>query len=138
VGTQKAVHVCRGRLPREANILSTWPVMATMGTESSSASARPVTKLVAPGPDVAMHTPTSPVTLPYPSAAKISPCNEMKQINYGSGFQRLYPSAANIIPCTGQTGCLQTQHMTAPSDCREVLLRCHLQHNILQSRELSI
>jgi hypothetical protein len=37
--------------------------MATRGTESSSASARPVTRLVAPGPEVAMHTPTRPVTL---------------------------------------------------------------------------
>ena len=41
----------------------TWPVMATKGTESSRASASPVTRLVAPGPDVAMHTPTSPVDL---------------------------------------------------------------------------
>ena len=44
-------------------LLLTWPVMATRGTESSSASARPVTRLVAPGPEVAMHTPTRPVTL---------------------------------------------------------------------------
>lgn len=48
--------------------------MAISGTESSKASARPVTRFVAPGPDVAMHTPTSPVTFAYPSAAKISPC----------------------------------------------------------------
>ena len=54
----------------------TCPVMATMGTESKRASASPVTRFVAPGPDVAMQTPTSPVTLPYPSAAKISPCSQ--------------------------------------------------------------
>lgn len=41
----------------------TWPVMATRGMESIIASARPVTRLVAPGPDVAMHTPTRPVAL---------------------------------------------------------------------------
>ena len=41
----------------------TWPVMATMGTESMCASAMAVTRLVAPGPEVAMHTPTSPVTM---------------------------------------------------------------------------
>ena len=35
----------------------TWPVMATMGMESSMAVARPVTRLVAPGPEVAMQTP---------------------------------------------------------------------------------
>src|SRR5699024_9537671 len=39
----------------------TWPVMATIGTESKLASAIGVTKLVAPGPDVAIHTPTLPV-----------------------------------------------------------------------------
>ena len=47
----------------------TCPVMATMGTESMWASARGVTRLVAPGPEVAMHTPTRPVADAYPSAA---------------------------------------------------------------------
>ena len=41
--------------------LGTWPVMATSGTESMWASQMPVTRLVAPGPLVAMHTPTLPV-----------------------------------------------------------------------------
>jgi hypothetical protein len=40
---------------------ATWPVIATTGTESSSASASPVIRLVAPGPDVAIHTPVLPV-----------------------------------------------------------------------------
>ena len=53
----------------------TWPVMATSGTESSIASARPVTRLVAPGPEVAMHTPTRPELFAYPCAANISPCS---------------------------------------------------------------
>ena len=39
----------------------TWPVMATIGTESIWASRSEVTRFVAPGPDVAMHTPTLPV-----------------------------------------------------------------------------
>ncbi len=39
--------------------LETWPVMATSGTESMWASAMAVTRLVAPGPEVAMQTPTS-------------------------------------------------------------------------------
>ena len=34
--------------------------MQTMGTESSIAVAMPVTRLVAPGPLVAMQTPTRP------------------------------------------------------------------------------
>ncbi len=41
----------------------TWPVIATSGTESICAVARPVTRFVAPGPLVATHTPTSPVAL---------------------------------------------------------------------------
>ena len=49
--------------------------MATSGTESRSASASPVTRFVAPGPDVAMQTPTLPVHLAYPSAANTSPCS---------------------------------------------------------------
>jgi hypothetical protein len=38
-----------------------WPVIATIGIESMCASAIGVTRFVAPGPDVAMHTPTLPV-----------------------------------------------------------------------------
>ncbi len=41
--------------------VGTWPVIATIGTESIFASANGVTRLVAPGPLVAMHTPTLPV-----------------------------------------------------------------------------
>jgi len=41
--------------------VGTWPVRATIGTESIFASASGVTRLVAPGPLVAMHTPTLPV-----------------------------------------------------------------------------
>ena len=37
------------------------PVIATTGIESMWASAIGVTRLVAPGPDVAMQTPTLPV-----------------------------------------------------------------------------
>jgi len=35
--------------------------MATMGIESANAVAMPVTRFVAPGPEVAMQTPTLPV-----------------------------------------------------------------------------
>ena len=41
----------------------TWPVMNTVGTESSIASAIGVTRLVAPGPLVASATPTRPLAL---------------------------------------------------------------------------
>ena len=47
----------------------TFAVIATSGIESIYAVAIPVTRLVAPGPDVARQTPTFPVALAYPSAA---------------------------------------------------------------------
>ncbi len=40
---------------------ATWPVIATSGIESMFASAMGVTRLVAPGPEVAIVTPTFPV-----------------------------------------------------------------------------
>ena len=41
--------------------VGTCPVRQTIGTESISASVRPVTVLVAPGPEVTSTTPTLPV-----------------------------------------------------------------------------
>ena len=41
--------------------VGTWPVIATSGMESISASTSGVTMLVAPGPEVASTTPTRPV-----------------------------------------------------------------------------
>ena len=48
----------KASLPRSFD--ETWPVMQTMGEESSIAVAMPVTRFVAPGPDVATATPTLP------------------------------------------------------------------------------
>ena len=53
----------------------TLPVMATTGMESMYAVAMPVTRLVAPGPLVAMTTPVLPVTRAQPSAACAAPCS---------------------------------------------------------------
>ena len=53
----------------------TLQVTATIGTESIYAVAIPVTRFVAPGPDVAKHTPTFTVALAYPSAACDAPCS---------------------------------------------------------------
>ena len=47
---------------------SAWPVSATIGERSSSASATPVTRLVAPGPSVPRQTPAERVSRPYMSA----------------------------------------------------------------------
>ena len=52
------------------SLVVTWPVSATTGIESIRASTSPVTRFVAPGPEVAQQTPTFPVERAYPSAAK--------------------------------------------------------------------
>ena len=49
--------------------LRTCPEIITRGVESNIASAKPVTQLVAPGPDVTITTPAFPVTRAKPSAA---------------------------------------------------------------------
>ena len=46
----------KASLPMSAE--GTWPVMQTIGIESSIAVAIPVMRLVAPGPEVAIQTPT--------------------------------------------------------------------------------
>ena len=53
----------------------TCPVMQTMGIESIIAVAIPVVRFVAPGPDVAIATPTRPLALAYPSAACAAACS---------------------------------------------------------------
>ena len=47
---------------------SAWPVSATSGERSSSASATAVVRLVAPGPSVPRQTPARRVRRPYMSA----------------------------------------------------------------------
>ena len=49
----------KASLPQRS--LLTWAVMATSGVESIYAVAIPVTRFVAPGPDVERQTPTLPV-----------------------------------------------------------------------------
>jgi hypothetical protein len=53
----------------------TWPVMATMGIESSLASAIAVRRFVAPGPEVPKHTAGLPVKRALPCAMKPAPCS---------------------------------------------------------------
>ena len=53
----------------------TWPVMNTTAWESMWASAIAVTRFVAPGPEVAIATPTRPVARWYPWAAWPAPCS---------------------------------------------------------------
>ena len=56
-------------------LVGTWPVRATSGIESMYAVAIPVTRLQAPGPEVARQTPTVPEARAYPSAAWAAACS---------------------------------------------------------------
>ena len=60
--------------------VGTWPVNTTIGLESICAVATPVVTFVAPGPDVAKHTPTFPDALAYPSAACAAACSCLTSI----------------------------------------------------------
>ena len=62
-GRQKDLEIDQGEEGDEGDqlVVGTWPVRQTMGMESISASTRPVTALVAPGPDVTSTTPGLPV-----------------------------------------------------------------------------
>src|SRR3954465_14745510 len=56
----------KASLPRTA--VDTFPVIATIGTESIIAEVRPVTRFVAAGPEVARQTPTPrPARAPPPA-----------------------------------------------------------------------
>ena len=56
----------------------TCPVIQTTGVESVWASAIPVTRLVAPGPEVAITAPTLPEDLACPKAAWIAPAHVLQ------------------------------------------------------------
>ena len=55
--------------------VGTCPVMATIGVESIKAFCSGVIRLVAPGPEVTITTPTSPVAWAKPSAMCPAPCS---------------------------------------------------------------
>src|SRR5659263_679951 len=96
--------------------------MATIGTESMYASARPVTRFVAPGPDVAIHTPTLPVATAYPSAACAAPCScrtrmwRILESNNGSYAGRIVPPGMPKMTST------PTASSDATRDCAPVMI----------------
>ncbi len=75
---------CAAPLPSACD--AAWPVMTTMGTPSAKAHATPVTRFVAPGPDVPAHTASLPVTRAKPSAMKAAPssCFGMTSVRLAS------------------------------------------------------
>jgi hypothetical protein len=57
------------------------PVIIIIGIPPSWAKAAGVTRLVAPGPRVDMHTPGDPVRRPYVAAINPAPCSCLVMIN---------------------------------------------------------
>src|SRR5674476_386161 len=96
--------------------------MATIGTESMYASDKPVTRFVAPGPDVAMQTPTLPVATAYPSAACAAPCScrtrmwRILESNNGSYAGRIVPPGMPKMTST------PTASSDAIRDCAPVMI----------------
>ncbi len=78
-----------------------WPTIATTGTWSSLASYRPLSRWMAPGPDVAAHTPTPPPNLAYPTASKadISSCRDWT--NRGRSPARCEAASSPLMPSPG-------------------------------------
>ena len=68
----------------------TCPVIAISGAPSEFASAVPVIRLVAPGPNVEKHTPAFPVSRPYISAMNAAPCScrttMTRMLDFSSAF----------------------------------------------------
>ena len=69
--TATASACCASSQPMSRIVLLT--VSATIGLESRSAAARPVARLVAPGPQVARHTPGCRRSRPHAAAAEAAP-----------------------------------------------------------------
>ena len=67
----RRISICRDSWVMFFQEWSRWlsPATSTSGVPVLSASTMPVSRLVAPGPSVASHTPTRPLTLAYASAA---------------------------------------------------------------------
>ena len=76
-------------------------MIQTKGVESICASAIPVIKLVAPGPEVAKQTPTFPVALAYPWAACTAPCSCLAKTCFNSSSTSYNASYTGIIAPPG-------------------------------------
>ncbi|CCI51362.1 conserved hypothetical protein [Nostocoides jenkinsii Ben 74] len=96
----------------------TCPVMATIGTESMYASAIGVTRFVAPGPEVAIQTPTRPVAAAYPCAACPAPCSWRTRM-WRTFVESISGSYAGKIAPPGSPNTV-----SAPTDSRDRMSDC--------------
>jgi hypothetical protein len=90
-------------------------VMAIIGLESRIAAASPVAKLVAPGPQVAKHTPGRRRNLPQAAAAEAAPysclvATNLMLLSINASFnERVCPPG---IPKTHSTPCASKNLIT--------------------------
>src|SRR2546423_2896884 len=92
-----------------------WPTIATTGTWSSLASYRPLSRWIAPGPEVARQTPSLPVALAYAvamNAAASSWCTRKKRTR--SDWRRR-PSMIPLIPSPGRPKTVSTPQSASRS-----------------------
>ncbi|CAM5300602.1 hypothetical protein SCANM63S_07320 [Streptomyces canarius] len=77
------------------------PTIASTGTWSSFASYRPLSRWMAPGPDVAAQTPIRPLNFAYPTAsnADISSCRDW--MNRGWSSARPQAASSPLMPSPG-------------------------------------
>ena len=75
IGSNKAAFFMLWCVKRKRSVRCTCPAIAKTGSPSAVAVTRPVAKLEAPGPDVAITTPGFPVIRPTPAAMKAAFCS---------------------------------------------------------------
>src|SRR6185312_9313441 len=92
-----------------------WPAMASTGMWSRRASYNPVTRCEAPGPEVAMQTPSSPVNLAYADAMKAAISS------WRAWMKRIFPPArlrapkTPLMPSPGYPNITRTPHACSRS-----------------------
>lgn len=101
---------CAAPLPSAC--VAACPVTTNIGTPSAKAHATPVTRLVAPGPEVPAHTASRPPARAYPSAMNAAPSSCL-------GITNVSPpsaSTAAISGCSRPPGMANT--VSTPSSFR--------------------
>src|SRR5690348_8961851 len=91
------------------------PVMASTGTWSSFASYRPLSRWIAPGPEVARQTPSLPVALAYAVAMNAAASSWCTRKNRTRSDWRRSPSMIPLIPSPGRPKTVSTPQSASRS-----------------------
>src|SRR5436190_5597889 len=99
-----------------------WPVSATIGAWSRKASAIPVTRLVAPGPRVAIAIAARPVSRPWTSAMNAAPCS-WRVVMWRTRLSRLSASSTSIVSSPGTENTYRQPSVARHSTRRSAAVR---------------